>query len=61
VFDYTHAKQNLGEIIALLSEAKQATTRGKWEYLLWNGLFDGLQRSIEETVTGKAAVSDTCK
>ena len=51
VLDYTHAKQNLDEIIELLPESKQAGARGKWQYLLWNGHLDALERSIKETVS----------
>jgi hypothetical protein len=51
VLDSTHAKQNLGEIVELLAEPKQATARGKWEYFLWNGQFDALEHSIKESVS----------
>ena len=54
VLDWTHAKQNLQEIVKLVAPAKQAVMAGKWEYLLWEGLIDSLGKSIEETVTGKA-------
>lgn len=51
VLDYTHAKQNLDEIVELLPQAKQAGARGKWEHFLWNGQLDALERSIKETVS----------
>ncbi len=54
VLDYTHAKQNLNEIVKLLSPAKQASARRKWESLLWNGYLDALEGSIKETMTDKA-------
>ncbi|SEH05892.1 hypothetical protein [Candidatus Venteria ishoeyi] len=55
VLDWTHAKQNLHEILKLVVSKKQAVAMGKWEYLLWQGSIDALGRSIAETVTGKAA------
>jgi len=53
VLDYTHAKQNLWEIIDLAPADKKASTAGKWEYFLWNGEIDALKRSIEETIKEK--------
>lgn len=54
VLDWTHAKQNLQDIVKLVAPVKQAVIAGKWEYFLWEGLIDSLGQSIEETVTGKA-------
>jgi putative ubiquitin-RnfH superfamily antitoxin RatB of RatAB toxin-antitoxin module len=54
VLDWTHAKQNLHELLKLVSPKKRAVTIEKWEYLLWQGKIDALGRSIEETITGKA-------
>jgi hypothetical protein len=54
VLDYTHAQQNLNEIVALISPVKQVDTREKWKSLLWNGSLKALQRSIENTITHKA-------
>ncbi len=54
VHDYTHAKQNLNEIVKLLSPAKQASARRKWESLLYNDYLDALEGSIKETITDKA-------
>ena len=54
VLDWTHAKQNLHELLKLVSPKKRAVTIGKWEYLLWQGNIDALGKSIEETITGKA-------
>ncbi len=54
VLDYTHAKQNLEEIVEWVVSAKQAAARRKWEDLLWHGRMDALEQSIKEAVTGKA-------
>ena len=61
VLDWTHAKQNLNEIVKLLAPGKQAVAAGKWEYLLWNGLIDALENSIKETVTGKTKQEQALK
>jgi len=53
VLDYTHAKQNLDEIVELLTSSKRAGAKKKWESLLWGGHIDELERSIKDTVTGK--------
>ena len=54
MLDYTHARQNLQEIIDLAPAGKQASFAGKAEYFLWNGHIDALKKSIEETITGKS-------
>lgn len=54
VLDYTHAKQNLEDIIELVPTDKQPRVRKKWVDLLWNGQMDALELSIRNTVTGKA-------
>lgn len=61
VLDYTHAKQNLWEIINLAPLDKKASTAGKWEYFLWNGEIDALKKSIEETVKGKTKLEQALK
>ena len=53
VLDYTHAKQNLREIVELVKADKQAITRDRWLHFLWHGEIDALGRDIEKTVTGK--------
>ena len=54
VLDYTHAKQNLLDIVNLVKPDKQAITRDRWLHFLWHGEIDVLGKDIEKTVTGKA-------
>lgn len=57
VLDYTHAKQNLQEIIDLIPKrvkAKQALEK-RWKTLLWQGDLKGLYQAIMKTITGKKA------
>ena len=55
VLDYTHAKQNLQEIIDLVSEkdTKQHKIDQKWKELLWNGDIMGLRREISGILNHK--------
>lgn len=55
VIDYTHAKQNLRELIALISDDRQqqATLYGKWKKLLWQGNIEALYQAICQTVSGE--------
>lgn len=61
VLDWTHAKQNLHEILKSVAPKKQAVTIGRWELLLWQGNIDALGKSIEEAVTGKAGREQAMK
>jgi hypothetical protein len=54
VLDYTHAKQNLQNIIDLVKPDKQALAKGRWRHFLWHGMFDALGKDIEKTVTNAA-------
>jgi len=51
--DYTHAKQNLQQLVDLVNPVKQAAVSKLWKELLWNGQLDELKQSIEEIVTNK--------
>ena len=53
VLDYTHAKQNLNQIVDMLAPTKQAAVAKKWKNFLWNGALDALEESIKETITGR--------
>jgi hypothetical protein len=61
VLDYTHAKQNLMDIVALVKVEKQAITRDRWLHFLWHGEIDVLGRDIEKTVTGKDKLEQAMK
>ena len=52
VVDYTHAMQNLQEIIELVPAKAQKQTKG-WAELLWQGDMAGLKQGIGEVLTGK--------
>lgn len=54
VLDYTHAKQNLQEIVSLVKANKQASAMKKWKELLWHGKIAELKQSIIETITHKS-------
>ena len=55
VIDYTHAKQNLQQIVELIP--KRVKHRDKiaeeWKALLWKGDLDGLYQSISQVLKGK--------
>jgi hypothetical protein len=55
VLDYTHAKQNLQEIIDLLplTDRKLAKLTRKWKLMLWQGNIQGLYKEICEQLKGK--------
>jgi len=53
ILDYTHAKQNLGEIINLVAKTQQKATTKKWKNWLWNGQLDAIETSIKKLVVGK--------
>jgi hypothetical protein len=55
VLDYTHAKQNLQEIVELLpARLKQAGRVAKrWKDLLWKGDLQGLYNSLGQVLTGR--------
>lgn len=55
VLDYTHAKQNLQEIIDLVPNRAKARhgIEKRWKQLLWQGDLKGLYQAICETLTGK--------
>ncbi|MCP4460676.1 MAG: hypothetical protein GY816_22035 [Cytophagales bacterium] len=55
VIDYIHAKQNLRELIALISDdpQQQASLYGKWKKLLWQGNIEALYQVICQTVSGE--------
>ena len=55
VLDYTHAKQNLREIIELLPKKlrKGAKLERKWTKLLWQGDIQGLRKEICRLLDGR--------
>ena len=55
VLDYTHAKQNLREIIELIPEKlrKGAKLERKWKKLLWKGDIQGLRKEICRLLDGR--------
>ena len=61
VLDYTHAKQNLLDIVNLVKPDKQAITRDRWLHFLWRGEIDIQGRDIWKTVTGKAKLEQAEK
>jgi len=56
VIDYTHAKQNLNEIIdklpAKLSAAKTKAIADQWKDLLWHGDINALGKQIDQHIKG---------
>jgi hypothetical protein len=55
VIDYTHAKQNLRELIALICDdhQQQSTLYGQWKKLLWQGNMKALYQAICQTVSAE--------
>lgn len=54
VIDYTHAKQNLDEIISMIPKSKNKDKIEKqWKKLLWEGDIDGIYQSIRNILKGK--------
>ncbi len=57
VLDYTHAKQNLQELIDLVPAKVKAARPGlaeAWKTLLWQGRIEQLRQAIEQTITSKS-------
>jgi hypothetical protein len=54
VLDYTHAKQNLQELVELLPARLQEAGRvaQRWKALLWKGDLQGLYESLRQVLTG---------
>ena len=63
VLDYTHAKQNLQEIIDLLPKRVKDKHRleQQWKTLLWQGDLKGLYHAIMNTLTGNRARAKALK
>ena len=55
VIDYTHAKQNLRELIALISDDPnlQSSLYDQWQQLLWLGNIEALKQAIDQTASGE--------
>lgn len=56
VLDYTHAKQNLQELIDLVPariRAQQPNLAASWKELLWQGQIDQLQQALCQAITSK--------
>lgn len=53
VLDYTHAVQNLSEILDLVPAQHRAGLDKGWKALLWQGDLQGLRQAIAETLKGK--------
>ncbi len=58
VLDYTHAKQQLGELLSYVGkQGKGKRLKGKldhkWKNLLWNGQIDTLRTEIEQQCVGR--------
>ena len=53
VVDYTHAKQNLREIVELMPPKKQKRIMKKWKKLLFKGDIEGLGTAIRSGLRGK--------
>jgi hypothetical protein len=52
VLDYTHAKQNVGELVALLPKhVRSGKLEAHWKHLLWQGKIEALRHEIEQTFT----------
>lgn len=54
VVDYTHAKQNLQEIVALVPAHRQKRLMTRWKMLLFNGEIAGLGQAIRSVLHGNA-------
>ncbi len=57
VLDYTHAQQNLQELIDLVPAKVKAAQPGlaeAWKALLWQGRIEQLPQAIEQTITSKS-------
>lgn len=57
VLDYTHAKQNLQELLDLVPakvRAAHPALAEAWKALLWQGQIEPLRQAIEQTITSKS-------
>ena len=54
VIDYTHAKQNLREIIDQAPQVLRPELAERWRELLWQGDLSALGEEIAQTITAKA-------
>ena len=57
VLDYTHAKQNLQEVLDLVPAKIKAAQPGlaeAWKGLVWQGRIGALRRAIEQTITSRS-------
>ena len=54
VIDYTHAKQNLQEIIDQVPQHQRSELTERWCELLWQGNLSSLGEQIEQKITAKA-------
>jgi hypothetical protein len=55
VIDYTHAKQNLQEIVDQLPPRQRPEVVERWRELLWQGDLSALGEEIEKTIRAKAS------
>ncbi len=56
VLDYTHAKQNLQEVLDLVPakiKAAQPTLAETWKGLVWQGRIEALRQAIAQTITSR--------
>jgi hypothetical protein len=61
VLDYTHAVQNLCEILDLVPAQHRAGLDKRWKALLWQGDIEGLRQVMTETLKGKKKTQALCK
>ncbi len=57
VLDYTHAKQNLQEVLDLVPakiKAAQPTLAETWKGLMWQGRIEALRQAIAQTITSRS-------
>jgi len=59
VLDYTHAKQQLGQLLDYVGQRKrqQGKLDHKWNQLLWHGHIDALKTEIEQQCVGSKQVT----
>lgn len=53
VLDYSHAKQNLYEIIKLVSKDKRSDSEKEFKELLWKGNISGIEELIHKLISSK--------
>ena len=51
VLDYTHAKQHMNDLLALLPKGRREALEGNWIKWLWEGEFDSLKEAIKTNIT----------